>query len=92
MSVLKLFFTNVVHFTFAIYTVMIFLTLLSSWLPQIKGHRMMKLVGKCTDPYLGIFRKFIPPIKGVLDISPILALFALRFLEPIVANIVGWVF
>jgi YggT family protein len=92
MTAFKLFFTNLIHFVFAFYTIMIFMTLLSSWVPGLNNHRLMGWVRKLTDPYLMIFRKIIPPIKGVLDISPILALFTLRFLEPLVANLVGWVF
>jgi uncharacterized protein YggT (Ycf19 family) len=36
------------------------------------------------DPYLNFFRRFIPPIGGVMDISPIVAFFTLNLLEKIV--------
>jgi YggT family protein/cell division inhibitor SepF len=38
------------------------------------------LLAKLVEPYLGVFRRFIPPIGGVIDLSPIVALFALRFI------------
>ena len=33
---------------------------------------------------IGIFRKFIPPIGGMVDISPIVALFVLQFIMRVV--------
>ncbi|MEA2181895.1 MAG: YggT family protein [Solirubrobacteraceae bacterium] len=39
------------------------------------------------EPYLGIFRRFIPPI-GPLEISPIVALFVLQFVGAVVAYII----
>ena len=78
----KLLLENTLHFIFALYTLMLFANILSSWVPQIRSHAFMRWVFFYTEPYLGIFRKIIPPIGGVLDISPILGFFALRFLEP----------
>jgi uncharacterized protein YggT (Ycf19 family) len=40
------------------------------------------------EPYLSIFRRFIPPI-GPLDISPIVAILALRIVGSIVVNIIS---
>jgi uncharacterized protein YggT (Ycf19 family) len=40
-----------------------------------------------SEPYLSLFRRFIPPI-GPLDISPIVAILVLRIVGSIVANII----
>ncbi|MDP4156728.1 MAG: YggT family protein, partial [Bacillota bacterium] len=37
-------------------------------------------ITKVVEPYLGIFRRFIPPL-GPIDISPIIALFIFRYLR-----------
>jgi uncharacterized protein YggT (Ycf19 family) len=37
------------------------------------------------EPYLRIFRRFIPPI-GMFDLSPIIAIFVLYFVRTIVVN------
>ena len=39
------------------------------------------------EPYLGIFRRFIPPI-GPLDLSPIVAIFVLQIVGSIVVNLI----
>ena len=61
-----------------IYLAIIFVRLLLTWFPNIDW--MQQIVGflsPVTDPYLNLFR-FVPPI-GSIDISPIIAIFALQF-------------
>lgn len=38
-----------------------------------------KFIATIVDPYLNIFRGIIPPIGGMLDISPIIAILLLQF-------------
>ena len=40
-----------------------------------------------SEPYLGIFRRFIPPL-GPLDLSPIVGLFVLQIVGGIVAALI----
>lgn len=69
---------------FTIYTLMILARILGSWIPNAQGHPIMLFIGRFTDPYLNFFRKFIPPIGGVLDLSPLLAFLALQFVETLI--------
>lgn len=62
-----------------IYTYMIIAYVLLSWLPSLRESFIGELLSKLVEPYLAPFRRFIPSIGGVIDISPIVALFALRF-------------
>lgn len=62
-----------------IYTYMIIAYVLLSWLPSLRDSFIGELLSKLVEPYLAPFRRFIPSIGGVIDISPIVALFALRF-------------
>lgn len=62
-----------------IYQYMIIAYVLLSWLPGVRDSFIGELLGKLVEPYLSPFRRFIPSIGGVIDISPIVALFALRF-------------
>lgn len=69
-----------------IYTYMIIAYVLLSWLPAARDSFIGEMLGKLVEPYLSIFRRFIPAIGGMIDISPIIALIALRFVgEGIVA-------
>ncbi|WP_188776454.1 YggT family protein [Paenibacillus hunanensis] len=57
---------------------MIIIYILMSWLPSARESSFGQLLARLVEPYLAPFRRFIPPIGGVLDISPIVALFVLQ--------------
>ncbi|MCL2826957.1 MAG: YggT family protein [Eggerthellaceae bacterium] len=60
-----------------------------SWFPSGTGviAEIKGFLGKICDPYLNIFRKFIPPIGGMIDISPIIALFVLQLIVRLIVGI-----
>lgn len=64
-----------------IYQYMIIAYILMSWVPNLRQSFIGELLGRFVEPYLAPFRKIIPPIGGMLDISPIVALFALYFVR-----------
>ncbi len=74
---------------FQIYRYMIIGYILLSWLPNARESFIGQLLGKLVEPYLAPFRKIIPPIGGMIDISPIVALFALFFIQYGVFAILG---
>jgi YggT family protein len=75
------YFSAVIHLLFVSYTILIFARIISSWLPEWQGHQLVRFIAYYTDPYLNLFRRIIPPLGGVLDLSPLLAFFVLRLLE-----------
>ncbi|WP_018753225.1 YggT family protein [Paenibacillus sanguinis] len=69
---------SIVLVLYNIYFYMILVYILMSWVPNARESFIGELLGKLVEPYLAIFRRFIPPIMGAIDISPIVALFVLR--------------
>ncbi len=63
-----------------IYSVLLIIYILMSWIPSSRETKFGQLLGKIAEPYLGFFRKFIPPL-GMIDISPIVGLFALNLIS-----------
>lgn len=63
-----------------LYTLIIFVYVLMSWIPNKRGIILDidNVLAKLCDPYLNLFKRFIPPIGGMLDISPIIAILALQ--------------
>ncbi len=63
-----------------VYTLLIFVYVLMSWIPTKRGllADIDNVLAKLCDPYLDLFRRFIPPIGGMVDISPIVAILALQ--------------
>ncbi len=71
------------------YSTVIFVYVLMSWIPTNQGivADIYRILGKICDPYLDLFKKFIPPIGGMIDITPIIALVVLQFVVRLVVNI-----
>ncbi|KOS62363.1 YggT family protein [Lysinibacillus agricola] len=69
-----------VSLAFNIYSFMLVGYVLMSWVPAVQSTKVGRILEKACEPYLGIFRKFIPPI-GMIDISPIVAIFMLNFIK-----------
>ena len=72
------------------YTTIIFVYVIMSWIPNVTSGvigQVYSVLGKICDPYLDIFKKLIPPIGGVLDITPIIALLVLQFVVRLIVGI-----
>ncbi|MDO5335239.1 MAG: YggT family protein, partial [Coriobacteriia bacterium] len=52
-----------------------------SWFPNMSGFvlDLYEALGRICDPFLDLFKRFIPPIGGMVDVSPIVALLVLQF-------------
>jgi len=77
---------------YRIYSYMIIIYVLMSWLPAVKESFVGELLGKLVEPYLKPFRRLIPPIGGMLDISPIVAYFALGFVAQGLVTVLRMIF
>jgi YggT family protein len=64
-----------------IYSFVIVIYVLFSWFPMRSGALadIYAALGKICDPYLNLFKRLIPPIGGMVDITPIIALLVLQF-------------
>lgn len=78
-----------------VYVVLIFVRILMSWIPRMPYNRILNgvltFVVDVTDPYLNLFRRFIPMIRvgpGALDLSPIIATFVLIIVGGLVAGLI----
>jgi YggT family protein len=77
-----------------VYVVIIIIRILLSWfrLPyNVWLNAFLEFVTSVTDPYLNLFRRFIPLVRigpGALDISPIVAILALTIVGGIVVRII----
>lgn len=77
-----LFFAQLVNNLFLVYTLMLLVRVLASWVPEWQNSSFIRFIAWYTEPYLSLFRRLIPPI-GMLDISPIIAFLVLGFLRTI---------
>ncbi|RKQ37409.1 YggT family protein [Oceanobacillus halophilus] len=60
-----------------IYSWGIIIYIFMSWFPGARESSFGEMLGRICEPYLEVFRKFIPPL-GMIDLSPIIAIFVLH--------------
>jgi YggT family protein len=72
-----------------IYTALLFIRVLLTWFPTINWYNQpFSALSQITDPYLNVFRSFIPPLGGI-DISPMLAILLLQVVGQVISGLVG---
>lgn len=65
------------------YVGLIFIYILMSWFPNMRGivRDLYDALGRLCEPYLGLFRRILPPLGGPgmsIDFSPIIAIIVLQ--------------
>ncbi len=72
---------------FYFYYILIIIRIFLSWIPTIDWMQQpFNAIRSVTDPFLNIFRGIIPPIGGMLDISPILAIILLQLVQGLLVS------
>ena len=78
-----------------VYLVLIFIRIIVSWFRSIPYHPLLSgfltFVNDVTNPYLNLFRRFIPMARvgpAALDLSPIVATFVLLIVGGIVTDLI----
>jgi YggT family protein len=80
---------NFVHVFILVYVLVLFAYILLSWfkLPYSPWlNRLQRFLFDVSEPYLRIFRRLLPPFGG-LDLSPMIAIFALFALDLVIQSI-----
>ncbi len=80
---------------FLVYIILIFLNVLSSWIPRMPYNRALRatldFIKETTDPYLNLFRRFLPPLGGggfALDLSPIIGVILLFVVSGVLVRLI----
>lgn len=72
-----------------IYTFLVIIRCLLTWFPNVDFYNQpLRTLAELTDPYLNLFRSFIPPFGGI-DLSPMVAIFALQFLQNMLLKVLS---
>jgi YggT family protein len=85
---------NYVSALFVVYTILILLNILISFVPRMPYHPWLRVVldfiTETTDPYLNIFRAIMRPLGGpggmAIDLSPMLAILVLGIVGGIITG------
>lgn len=63
------------------------ITIIGSFLAQFSHHPLIVLANQIIDPLCAPIRKIIPPLGGVLDISPIIILLGLKIVDMLIIRL-----
>lgn len=77
-----------VDLLFNVLTLAIFARVLLSWFPMAAGNPIAQILFDVTEPILGPLRRIIPSF-GMIDISPLVALFLLQMLRGVLLSSLG---
>ena len=71
------------------YSMIIFVYVMLSWFPTARGilADINNVLARICDPYLNLFKRLIPPIGGMVDVTPIVALLVLQFGVRLLVNL-----
>jgi YggT family protein len=80
---------------FLVYVILVLLNVLISWVPRMPYNRALRatldFVKETTDPYLNLFRRFLPPLGGggmALDLSPMIGVILLLVARAVVVGLI----
>jgi YggT family protein len=87
---------NYVSTLITVYVVLIFIRILMSYFRSIPYYRaldiVLRFVTEVTDPWLNLFRRFIPPVRmgpAALDLTPVIAVFVLILLGRVATSLIA---
>ncbi|MFB1098451.1 YggT family protein [Terribacillus sp. JSM ZJ617] len=82
---------NIISMAFTVYSFALIIYILMSWFPGARQSAFGEMLGRICEPYLDVFRRFIPPL-GMIDLSPIVGIIVLRLAESGVRTIYFMIF
>ncbi|PAF38295.1 hypothetical protein CHH58_02335 [Terribacillus saccharophilus] len=82
---------NIISTAFTVYSFALIIYILMSWFPGARQSAFGEMLGRICEPYLDVFRRFIPPL-GMIDLSPIVGIIVLRLAESGVRTIYYMIF
>ena len=84
-----------VNALFTVFIVLVFVRVLMSWIPRLPDsgpvHSIADFIRQTTDPYLNMFRRFLPQVGGggfALDLSPMIGIILLLVGQQVVVALV----
>jgi YggT family protein len=86
-----------VNAIFIVYIVLIFANILISYVPRLPTYSpvlraVLDFVTETTNPYLNLFRRFLPTVGGggfALDLSPVVGIIVLFVLQAVVVGLIA---
>ena len=81
---MAVFLEQFVNILFQVLWLAIMARVLVSWLPNLPRNQIVTFIFDITEPILAPLRRWIPPLGGMIDLSPMVAMLLLWVLQSII--------
>ncbi len=71
----------------SLYKWVIIIGALLSWVQPDPYNPIVQMIYRLTEPAYSLVKKFIPTVFGGMDLSPVILIFAIQFLEIFITNL-----
>jgi len=84
---------SIISTALAIYSFLIFVRIIMSWVPLRSGtpsYRVYSILYDVTEPYLRVFRRYLPLVRfgnAALDLSPVVGLAVLFIVQALLSRL-----
>ena len=75
------------NFLISIYMMLIFVRIILTWFSWLRDSQIRDILGRITDPYLNLFRRFMFLRIGHVDLSPMVAIVTLSLISRFLATL-----
>lgn len=82
---------SIISFLFNIYRYALIFYFILSWFPQAREVPLTRYLAIVIEPYLSVFRRFIPPI-GMLDLSALVGYICTHLVQIGLETVIQWIF
>lgn len=77
---------SILYYALEIYTFIIFIRIIGSWLPGIHNYPIMRYIADVTDPVLRPLRRILPTFAG-LDFAPLALLILIMIAQELLRTL-----
>ena len=80
-------FVTILISVISLYKWVIIISALLSWVQPDPYNPIVQMLSRLTEPAYALVRRYIPTVFGGMDLSPVIIIFALQFLEIFVTQL-----
>lgn len=77
---------GILDLLFTVLSLAVIARALLSWFDPMMRYPISQLLVDLTEPIVGPIRRYVPPLGGTIDLSPIIALILLQVFERVLIN------
>ena len=78
--------TGILNLLFTVLSIAVIARALLSWFDPTMRFPISQLIVELTEPIIAPIRRVVPPIGGMIDLSPIVALILLQVIERVIIS------